>query len=266
MLYQFQTLDKKMDEWGFPVLKGKSGYQMIKGVDFEKAYKSGSISFEEDGIYLDYEGKKYRGYMFIKEPWIEKYNSYPKFHLTKCTTIQQFIAEGRFKLRYEWSNSNVNDLIDKSSRRIYKDEVLEYCNYCRHELYNGIEDTNDFYQIIKEETDDVEEVVPVDIFGYVKGKEKISKAFRLSRNFTCESCGIVLKGTFERRYLHVHHRNGDKTNNNEYNLQCLCILCHAHQDGTHEHNFNQNSQKIELDSFVTKYRSQLKEKNNRFLR
>jgi hypothetical protein len=80
-LYKFQSLNKKLTEWGFPVINGNTGFQIIRGIDFEVAYKSGSISFEVDGIYLEYEGKKYRGYMFIKEPYISQYGSYPKFHL-----------------------------------------------------------------------------------------------------------------------------------------------------------------------------------------
>ena len=60
MIYKFENLQKKLDEWGFPSLIGVSGFQIIKGIDFEKAYKSGSITFEEDGIYLEFEGKKYR--------------------------------------------------------------------------------------------------------------------------------------------------------------------------------------------------------------
>ena len=128
MLYQFEILDRKLDEWGFPILKGESGFQIIKGIGFEKAYKSGSISFEDDGIYLKYEGKEYRGYMFIQEAYIT-YNGgpakFPKFHLLKCRTIQEFIDSGRFKQRYEWSNSDVNNLIDKQTRTKYNDKKLE---------------------------------------------------------------------------------------------------------------------------------------------
>ena len=105
MLYDFEKLGNKLDQLGFPKIQGGSGFQIIKGIDFEEAYKSGSISFEDDGIYLEYEGKKYRGYMFIQEAYIT-YNGgpakFPKFHLLKCRTIQEFISSGRFKQRYEW--------------------------------------------------------------------------------------------------------------------------------------------------------------------
>src|SRR5690606_37713480 len=189
MLYKFDHLDIWLDENGFPKIHGGSGFQIIKGIDFEKAYKAGIISFEADGIYLEYEGKKYRGYMFIKEPFIERYGTYPKFHLTRCQTIEKFILEGRFKIRYEWSNSNINDLIDKTSKQVYKDEKLEYCGYCKRELLYHIEDTQDFFDSL-DKSELEEENIEVDIFGYVKGKEKISREYRQKTNYCCEKCTI----------------------------------------------------------------------------
>ncbi|MFN4299891.1 MAG: HNH endonuclease signature motif containing protein [Thermaurantimonas sp.] len=265
MLYQFDKLSKKLDEWGFPSLKSSSGFRIIKGIDFEKAYKAGSISFEDDGIYLEYEGKKYRGYMFIKEPYISTYGSYPKFHLTRCHIIRKFIEEGKFKERYEWSNSNVNDLIDKTTRKEYKDQVLVYCGYCKREIFDSIETTEDFFD--KLDKSDIEKNnIEVDIFGYVRGKEKISKDYREKRNYTCESCGIAPKAAIHRRYWHTHHIDGDKTNNKESNLQCLCILCHCYKDPRHEENFNKNRMKIELKSFIKIYRDELIKIQNPFLK
>lgn len=265
MLYQFEKLDKKLDEWGFPSLSRGSGFQIIKGIDFEKAYKSGSISFEDDGIYLEYEGKKYRGYMFIKEPYISRYGTYPKFHLTRCQTIRQFIEEGKFKIRYEWSNSNVNDLIDKTTREIYKDEVLEYCGYCKQELFNNIQTTEDFFQTL-DKSEMEENNIEVDIFGYVRGFERISKAYREKKNYTCESCNISPKETIHRRFWHTHHKDGNKLNNKENNLQCLCILCHSYKDLKHEENFKKNIMKSQLKSFINFYRDELIKIQNPFLK
>lgn len=264
MLYQFEKLNTKLDEWGFPSLKSGSGFQIIKGIDFEEAFKSGSITFEDDGIYLEYEGKKYRGYMFIKEPYITRYGSYPKFHLTRCQTIRQFIEEGKFKIRYDWSNSNVNDLIDKTTREVYKDETLEYCGFCKQELFDGIRTTEDFFESL-DKSEIEENNIEVDIFGYVRGKEKISKAYREKKNYTCESCKVAPKETIHRRYWHTHHKDGDKTHNKESNLQCLCILCHCYKDLRHEENFDKNRMKIELKTFIGLYREELKKINNPYL-
>lgn len=264
MLYQFEELNQKLTEWGFPVIHGNTGFKIIKGIDFEVAYKSGSISFEADGIYLEYEGKKYRGYMFIKEPYISRYGSYPKFHLKKCEKIRQFINEGRFEIRYEWANSNVNDLIDKTTRQKYKDEVLSYCSYCKRELFDEIRTTQDFFDKL-DKTQINSENIEVDIFGYIKEKEKISKQYRESRDYTCESCGIKPVNILHRRHWHTHHKDGDKINNKESNLQCLCVLCHSYKDIKHEENFNTKNMRKELDTFVSLYKEELIKVKNPYL-
>lgn len=48
------------------------------------------------------------------------------------------------------------------------------------------------------------------------------------RGAECEMCGHV---PMFLRVLHVHHRDGDKSNNEEYNLTTLCSNCHADLEG-----------------------------------
>lgn len=258
MLYQFEKLARKMDEWGFPKLKSGSGFQVIKQ-DFEEAYRAGNIRFGDDGIYLEYEGKEYKGYMFIKEAYIT-YNGgpvkFPKCHLTKCDTIQKFISTGRFKQRYEWSNSDKNDLIDKQTRTEYKDIKLELCTYCKGDIFNEIDDTEGFFANL--DTQDVEETSKeVDIFGYDRDWQRISRTYRKKMNYTCEECGIKIPDRTGYRYLHTHHISGDKTNNKESNLECLCVLCHAYKDIRHEENFDRKRMKNEIQAFINKYRDWL---------
>lgn len=264
MLYTFKKLDKKLDQLGFPKIQGGSGFQIIKGIDFEEAYKSGSISFEDDGIYLEYEGKKYRGYMFIKEPWITVHESYPSFHLTKCKTIEDFISKGKFKTRYEWSNSNIVDLIDITTKKVFKDEVLNYCGNCKKALLDGISDTQDFFDTL-DKTELEEDKIEVDIFGYVRGKEKISKDYRNRQSFTCEKCSIRPKTNLHKRWWHIHHVDGDKTNNILSNLKCYCIVCHSNVDARHRENFSKGSMPRQLEYFKNEYKVELKKLNNPYV-
>ena len=58
----------------------------------------------------------------------------------------------------------------------------------------------------------------------------ISKNRRETANWTCECCQVSLKENEMRRMLHVHHVNGDKSDNTASNLQALCVLCHRARD------------------------------------
>lgn len=267
MLYAFEKLDRRLDQLGYPKIKGGSGFQIIKGIDFEEAFKNGSISFEEDGIYLQYGDKKYRGYMFIQEAYIT-YNGgpikFPKFHLLKCKVIQEFINSGRFKQRYEWSNSDINNLIDKQTRVKYNDVKLEVCAYCKNEYFENISDTKDFFDSL-DKTDLESDKIEIDIFGYVRGKEKISRDYRSRKNYTCEKCLVKPKSNLHKRWWHTHHIDGDKTNNTISNLRCLCALCHANVDYKHRENFLKGAMLSQLSFFKKEYKIELQKLKNPYL-
>jgi hypothetical protein len=151
-LYQFQDLDEKLTELGFPQINSDSGFRIIKEVDFVKAYKAGSISFEDGIIYWEDNGTKYPGYMHLAKSYFSKYKRHPKFHLTTCKTIQEFISNGSFKERYIWSKSNKVDLIDDTTGEEYPAVILDLCKNCKSKIveeyndkYMGIGNTADFF-------------------------------------------------------------------------------------------------------------------------
>lgn len=256
MLHKFELTHEWLDRLGFPQLDNRNGFQVIKGVDFEKAYKAGTISFKEDGVYLKYDGQEYRGYMFMKSYLIERYGTRPRFHLTKCRTIREFIDRGSFEYYYEWSNSSVNDVIDRDSHSKYEDEVLELCSYCRRKIESEIESTQDFFESL----DNIqleEETVEVDIMGYTRGWNLISRNYRERMNYTCEKCGVKCEERRHRRFWHVHHRDGDKTNLSLRNLECLCVRCHSEVDSRHKENFTGPRLEHELRSFRRLYGREL---------
>ena len=59
--------------------------------------------------------------------------------------------------------------------------------------------------------------------------------------------------SFDRMYWETHHKNGDKLNNNDSNLECLCISCHADVDDCHRANFSKGANLAKLNSFKQKY-------------
>jgi len=40
---------------------------------------------------------------------------------------------------------------------------------------------------------------------------------------------VVSSPTWGSKYLHVHHRNGQKNDNRDSNLAVMCVACHAEQ-------------------------------------
>lgn len=56
---------------------------------------------------------------------------------------------------------------------------------------------------------------------------RISSGFKSMRNWTCERCFIDLASV--PKLLHAHHRDHHKANNSVFNLQALCIKCHAEE-------------------------------------
>lgn len=194
--------------------------------------------------------------MYIKEAYIEQDIGirFPKFHTQKCQTIQSFIDSGRFSQRYTFSNSAYCNLIDKNSGNHYKNIRLELCNNCRkisQQQFSTIQTTQDFNEFFKKFTKEVD--VKLDIFGYLYNWHKLSKAYRESKQYTCEKCGLKPKNIKDRGFWQVDHIDDDKLNNQKENLQCLCIRCHSEKDMRHQENFSRDPMQKQLAYFNSIY-------------
>lgn len=271
MLYDFKTVRKKrnsktlcqfLDDANYPQVSG-TGFQVIRK-DLTQEERAGNISYRQDGIYLTANGQEYKGYIYLKyKVQIAKYG-YPKFHITKCSTLETAIQNGDFLNRYYWHNSNTVSIEDRPSGRIHEDINLELCGYCRS--YNSPSSTEEFYSELEENNEDLstQQNIEVDIFGYVREWQKISQNYKVKKNYTCEKCNIQMTG-IDKRYIHTDHKNGDKTRNVESNFECLCILCHCYKDQLHRENFGKRRMKRELKSFVDKFRLDLINLQNNLL-
>lgn len=252
MMYSFEELDKKLNKLGFPKISPNSGFKVIR-YDFKKAYDEGKIDFREDGIYLLHEGKEWRGYMYMPTYRVQKYNQFSRFHLVKCDVIQDFINGGMFNLYYKWSNDKTNDIEDRDTRQLYNSEKLQLCSKCKSLLISSsVQDTQDFHKELDKSVLE-KGIKEVDIFGYTKDKKRISDKHRQSKNYTCDTCGVKCKRSIHKRWWHTHHIDGDKTNNAQGNLQCLCVKCHANIDERHQNNFSKSKWKIEIQFFEKEY-------------
>lgn len=266
MLYAFSKLSKKLTELGYKEAK-ESNFLSIR-VDFDsdtfkKAVKEGIITFREDGIFLTHGGKEWKGYMYMPKYHVKKYADFPRFHLTRCETIETLFTEG-FGSLYKWSNNKLNDIVDKDDLTVYENQKLQLCKNCKKKIKN-ILDTEIFFETLKSEDNDEPLVIEIDIFGYSINWGKISSAYKKSKNYTCEKCGIKIENSYDKRFIHTHHKNGSKLNNHKDNLECLCVLCHANTNVAHENNFSKKRMKLETQNFVAKYKQQLIELGNEYI-
>ncbi|MEC9483099.1 MAG: HNH endonuclease, partial [Halomonas sp.] len=68
--------------------------------------------------------------------------------------------------------------------------------------------------------------------GYTRDWPEVSRIYRATQHYTCESCGVMLES--HRHLLHTHHINGVRHDNADSNLRALCADCHSKQPG-HDH-------------------------------
>lgn len=264
-LYKFSKLEAFLDKNNYPVVAKKSGFQVIKK-DLTKEENAGNVAYKSDGIYVNINGQMQKGYLYLKKYFVEKYGKYPKMHLVECETIKEQKLEGNFNHKYYWFNNPEAEVIDRTSGNKYN-AVLDVCYNCTKLLNNCPSNTATFHQQILALYGNqvLEEEVRVDINGYHKDWRKISTLYRKNLDYTCENCSIKIENSFDQRYIHTDHIDGNKLNNHPDNLQALCVLCHSEKDELHQENFDKTRMQKELNTFLEKYRKVLKKGTNPYL-
>lgn len=214
------------------------------------------ILFEDDGIfYIDDDGVKHRGFMYKTAFYFEweGRKSIPKFHICKCTAIESF-GSGQ----YRFANAEPIKVFSRNEKKEVMVEGMELCSYCRQMLVGKnsarVVNSTDFVEILKEAGDVKESTgLEVDFYGYVRDWKEISQAYLTKMKFTCERCGTHVDEDFDQAYMRVHHKNGNKTDNYESNLECLCIRCYADIDDIHRHNIFLGANRVLVEEYMRKY-------------
>lgn len=82
--------------------------------------------------------------------------------------------------------------------------------------------------------------------NYTPDWVSISSKLRAELDYTCEQCGVNLDVT--PKLLHVHHINGNKTDNSRTNLRALCADCHKKQPH-HGHLYVSNDDTLKINQY-----------------
>lgn len=255
-IFDFAPLRNFLERKGYHV-GNRQAYEPFMPEDVKpEDITNGSMEFRNDGIFVLGSDGRERQVFLYKKKYHLGYGKPPKFHICKCSVIDEFINMGR-RDEYVRANTDPVPVIDlDDGRKVKEVEGLPLCNYCRNMIADyGSISTKQFVDILKSANGDnhENENLELDLFGYIRNWETISKQFREKHNYVCEQCGLKIEDDYDKQYMHVHHINGDKLNNDENNLKCLCLYCHAHVDEHHYKRLTSGANKYSYCTFVDKY-------------
>jgi hypothetical protein len=183
-------------------------------------------------------------------------NWIPRFHIADCETLQQMKqrnAFDRYVVATRDDGSFVVNMIGKGGQVTRKTRQLNVCQNCLYKLaFDGF--SRDFSgqrrrmmvsqftirrffekfpkSLFSVRPADTAETAPVN--NYPADFEIISERLRTRRGWTCERCDRSFAILSDRKFLHVHHKDGRKNNSSDLNLRVLCLGCHA-KEPLHAH-------------------------------
>lgn len=184
--------------------------------------------------------------------------SMPKYHLAMCSTLSKMMEAGRFKTRYVVATRDDGKFSIQRIRgdiAVKGEEQLKVCQQCLDELgFKSFSMRMPVHQrqeavsrfSIKMFFDEFGKScvwampkydalsAPANVYSPVF--YRISKALKEKRGYRCEEakCRIDLSAASDRRFLHAHHLNADKSDNHPTNIKLLCIRCHS-KEFQHSH-------------------------------
>lgn len=254
-IFDFAPLRNFLVKNGY-IVEQVCGYREIHPEEVTiDAINKGELEFTKQGIYVVSGGtEKQQVFLYKRDYHLIQYGK-PRFHICKCQTIDDFINNGRFKEHYVRANSSPVPVINMDKLNIEEEvDQLPLCRYCLNQVreYGNI-NSKQFVDTLKQIHDKETGIKEVDILGYTRDWEFISKEYREKHNYTCERCGLQIKELYDKQYIHCHHKDANKLNNKESNLECLCIRCHSEVDEIHHKNFTSGANACMLAYFNQKY-------------
>jgi hypothetical protein len=229
------------------------------GIDDSKLaelLRTGEVEIEVDEIktrdgVFEYKGRKV--IVYIRDQYAKYYSRGYKFHLTNCSSISTAIrnkrnsryvvnlrTDGQFKINLLEDNIIIKKGLIESmnvcknclkkinynnySTYSYQNQKNIYDNFSLTEFFNQYKQTNLKSNYFRNANN-----APLNVYN--KDFNLKSKKLRKNRNYKCNNCGLNMSKQEHNKFAHVHHKDGDKSNDISTNLEVLCIECHSKQPG-----------------------------------
>ena len=244
----FSKLKERLTAMGIEIGKAEA-YKKISSVDVLPEDIGERLVIDDDGIfYIDDTGNKHQAFLYKRRYRLAAYGK-PRIHICRCQTIMAFMSSSGTIPEYRVAETDSVKVLNWDNNN----EETEVSKHCANMMFdNKIQNSKDFEEILSRAATSESTELELDYYGYVKDWEEISRAYRTKKGFTCERCGIHVED-FDHAFMQTHHKNGDKKDNREGNLECLCICCHADVDDVHRHNFSIGGNRVMLQHFMEKY-------------
>jgi hypothetical protein len=206
------------------------------------------ISILDDNT-LEFNGNRVLLYIRDIASYSSKEQTMPRFHISYCNVLDDMKKKGRWG-KYVVSTREDGYFMVRFDRKTHKPCALSVCQLCLEmigwkafsirrmdkQLKENIVSSFKISMFFEKYPKSLFSVKPeynsdsAPYNDYTNDWSTVSENEKRAKNYTCQAdqCGSIFHGD-DRKYLHVHHINGLKYDNNSINLKVLCISCHSNE-------------------------------------
>ena len=198
---------------------------------------------------LSHKGQRVVVYIRDRAQYSMNYSD-PRFHLANCSTLVQMRQNNHFG-KYVASNNTSGRFemnIIKHGKVRATTKELSVCQNCLDFLkFNNFSSSQNAHtreaavvgfsllNFFEKYPKSFHAIIPkydaysAPINDYPSAFNEVSVTIREKAGWICQeqTCRVDLSAPAYRKYLHAHHKNSEKYDNSDENLEALCIYCHA---------------------------------------